>query len=214
MNRICIAALMTVMICASGCGPSEREVEKPTPRKATEATEKLLSLWDPETGDLVVTVEGSLADYIRVVIGEGADVNARGGRNGYTPLMYAASTSTTPEIVMVLLEAGARIEARENEYGLTPLMIAAGLSTTPEIVTLLLEAGADIEARATEYGYGHTPLMIAATATTTPEIVTLLLKKGADIEARSYIGMTSLMLVRELNRTEIIKLLKAAGAKE
>ena len=27
MNRICIAALMAVMICASGCGPSEREVE-------------------------------------------------------------------------------------------------------------------------------------------------------------------------------------------
>ena len=73
MNRICIAVLMTVMICASGCGPSERE--------RFEATEKLLSVWQKD-------IEGSRADYIRILISEGADVNARDG-HGRTPLMHA-----------------------------------------------------------------------------------------------------------------------------
>ncbi len=62
MNRIYIAALMTVMICASGCGLSERE--------RFEANEKLLSALDKD-------IKGSAADYIRLLISEGADVNAK-----------------------------------------------------------------------------------------------------------------------------------------
>ena len=103
MNRICIAALTIVMICASGCGPSEQEV----------APDKLLSAWDKD-------IKGSRADYIRVLISEGADVNARNNED-QTPLMHAAGNSSTPEIVTLLLEKGAEVEARTN-LGLTPLM--------------------------------------------------------------------------------------------
>ena len=78
MNRTGIAALMTVMICASGCGP---EAKKPTPREAFEATEKLLSAWDKD-------IKGSMVEQIRVLISEGADVNA-GKLNGLTPMMRA-----------------------------------------------------------------------------------------------------------------------------
>ena len=73
MKPICIVALATVMICISGCGPSERE--------KFEATEKLLSAWDKD-------IKSSRADYIRVLISEGADVNAR-STIGLTPLMFA-----------------------------------------------------------------------------------------------------------------------------
>ena len=153
MKPICIVALATVMICISGCGPSEREV----------ATEKLLSAWDKD-------IKSSRADYIRVLISEGANVNAK-DKNGRTPLMYAAFISSTPEIVQLLLEKGAELEARDTD-GWTPLMIAAQFSSTPEIVQLLLEKGAEVNARSTD---GRTPLMFARSA----EIKQLLINAGA-----------------------------------
>jgi len=82
MNRICIAALMTVMICASGCGPS--------------ATEKLLYVC-MGNNDL----EDSGADSIRLLISKGADVNAK-DKNGYTPLILAAVVSS-PEYIRLLI---------------------------------------------------------------------------------------------------------------
>ena len=72
MNRICIAALMTVMICASGCGPSEREIA---------ATEQLLSVWDSASN--IKWQEGAKASYIRQLINIGADVNAKGSIRGH-----------------------------------------------------------------------------------------------------------------------------------
>jgi hypothetical protein len=327
MNRICIAALMTVMICGPGCGPSEREVEarrevevakgeaeiakeeaevakreaevakreaevakgeaevakgeaevakgeaevakreakKPTPREAFEATEKLLSAWDG-------SIKGSKADYIRILISEGADVNAKDDW-GWTPLIHAATT--TPEIVTLLLKKGAKAKANK---GWTPLMKAAMYSSTPEVVTLLIEAGADVNAKDNN---GKTPLLLAKTSDvikilrdagargptqeeaveaveateklvsawdkdikgsradyfrilisegadvnskddsgrtmlwiaaqrSSLEIVTLLIEKGADVNAKNNNGKTPLSRATNI---EIIKLLKAAGAK-
>ncbi len=262
MNRICIAVLMTVMVFASGCGPSEQE--------RVEATEKLLSAW----GDGGIQAPG--ADDIRVLIREGADVNAK-GNNGVTPLQRAALGST-PEIATLLIEAGADVNVK-NDYGktalnlaLTPeiikLLKAAGakgpttqkeaveatekllsacgglrapgvdrirelildgadvnakndkgwtslhgmcrgrrISMSPEIFTLLIEAGADVNARDND---GYTPLMLAC-GKESAEIVTLLIEAGADVNVKNDYGKTALNLALT---PEIIKLLKAAGAKE
>ena len=115
-------ALICMMVVASGCGPSEREV----------ATEKLLS----------VEYSDRMADYIRVLISEGADVNAR-RTDGGTPLMIAAGNSSTPEIVQLLLEKGAEVNVRDTD-GKTPLMFAARNTNgkSAEIKQLLIDAGA------------------------------------------------------------------------
>ena len=133
-------ALICVMVFASGCGPSERE--------RFEATEELLSAWDKD-------IKGSRADYIRLLISEGADVNAKGD-DGSTPLLYASEHEIW-EVGPPLVKAGADVNARDT-VGQTPLMYAAGNSSTPEIVQLLLEKGAELEARST---LGNTPLMFA-----------------------------------------------------
>ena len=98
MKPICIVALATVMVFASGCGPSEQE--------KFEATEKLLWAWEAD-------IKSSRADYIRVLISEGAEVNAR-GTNDLTPLMIAAGNSSTPEIVQLLIEKGADALAKDK----------------------------------------------------------------------------------------------------
>jgi len=145
MNRICIAALMTVMICGSGCEPSKQEV----------ATEKLLSasglemeLWSLEPGKYGCPG----ADYIRDLISDGADVNGK-DRRGRTPLISAVRFSSPPQIVTLLIEAGADVNAKDDD-GETPLMMAY----SPEKITLLIEAGADVNAKDDE---GQTPLMYA-----------------------------------------------------
>ena len=127
MKPICIVALATVMICISGCGPSEQE--------KLEATAKLLWAWEAD-------IKSSRADYIRVLISEGAEVNAR-GTNDLTPRMIAAGNSSTPEIVALLIEKGAELEAKDND-GWTPLIFAAWNTNgkSAEIKQLLIDAGA------------------------------------------------------------------------
>ncbi len=85
----------------------------------------------------------------------------------------------------VLIGEGANVNGR-NSDGDTPLMKAASAASSPEWVTLLIEAGADVNAK---NEYGHTPLM----------------NSGAKI--RKGWEATPKML-------EVIKLLKAAGARE
>ena len=132
MKAISITALAIVMAFASGCEPSK---PKPTMRERFEATEKLLSAWEKD-------INGSRADYIRVLISEGAEVNAK-DEYGMTPLLYATWKSS-PEIVQLLIEKGADVNAR-NTDGRTPLTIAAmnpfGKSAA-EMKQLLKAAGA------------------------------------------------------------------------
>ena len=66
--------------------------------------------------------EGSRADYIRVLISEGADVNATSANatsaNGRTPLMYAASNSKgkSAEIKQLLIDAGVEWNGSDESF--------------------------------------------------------------------------------------------------
>ena len=75
---------------------------------------------------------------------EGANLEARDGLSGFTPLHHA-TRSETAEAVAALLGAGADPNARDRQ-GKTPLHHAA-MSETIEVVTTLLEAGADPNTR-------------------------------------------------------------------
>ncbi|MEO2089340.1 MAG: ankyrin repeat domain-containing protein [Gemmataceae bacterium] len=75
----------------------------------------------------------------------GADVNARGGISGGTPLNEAASHGHQP-IVQFLLSAGAVMETREPEVN--PLFSAC-YGGHPDVVRLLLASGIDAGVRYT-----------------------------------------------------------------
>ena len=107
--------LICLLVVASGCGPSEREV----------ATEKLLS----------VKYSDRMADYIRELISEGADVNAENGF-GRTPL-YQACMFGHLEVATLLIEEGADVNAKTKD-GMTPLSVA----TNHTIIKLLKARGA------------------------------------------------------------------------
>ena len=175
-------ALICVMVIASGCGPSERE--------RFEATEKLLSAWDMETNQ-------SRADYIRVLISEGANVNAK-DKNGRTPLMLASD----PEVIKVLRDAGANGYTTEEVAEATAKLHRSFKQLqNPWVdqVRDLISKGADVNGKDLN---GWTPLMLAVYKFPSPKIIELLLEKGADVNARhDATGFTPLALAARNNPT-------------
>ncbi len=92
---------------------------------------------------LIAAIElGDLAG-IRMLLGAGADVNAR-NESGMTPLMRAAGTGRT-DIIQELLEHGADMNAARSD-GFTALSFAAFFGHS-EALRLLLARGADVTAK-------------------------------------------------------------------
>ncbi|HKQ72824.1 MAG TPA: ankyrin repeat domain-containing protein [Blastocatellia bacterium] len=131
------------------------------------------------------------------------------GNNGGTPLMYAAHARNT-EVVRLLIEKGADVNAKYNGAG-TALIPAAEMGDLA-IAKLLLETGADVNVK---HQSGYTALMYAAAAESNdPELIKALLAKGAEINIKAKDGETALTLTGRKGNTEIVRLLKKAGAKE
>src|SRR5579872_4245316 len=86
---------------------------------------------------------GDVATINKLAV-SGADLNAPGGVNGWTPLMHAVHTNQ-PGSVEALLNKGANVDLRAD--GTTALIMAAGYGYA-RIVNILLQHGADPKATA------------------------------------------------------------------
>ena len=102
---------------------------------------------------------------VRRLIAAGADV-ARGCREGFTPLM-AAATMNRYDCAVALLDAGADVNYEANHtnndrYRAIHVVLYGGFGRfSPEIVRLLLSRGADVDAVARESTNESTPLILA-----------------------------------------------------
>ena len=113
-------------------------------------------------------------EVARFLIEHGADVNARDGEYGMTPLFNQGIA-----VCRFLVEKGADVNARD-EYMKTPLHVAANWNKK-ELADFLLSHGADVNARDAS---GWTPLHWAAFEGG-PEVAELLVSHGADTRARA-----------------------------
>ena len=155
-----------------------------------------------DRGDPPPIGSGSLTslEFVRAIVGLGADVNARLGedvakpphtgsslgRQGATPFLMAADRADAP-LMRVLVQLGAD-PFLPNARNSTPLMAAAGLGTTApleesgtdleavEAVKFLLDLGVDIDALNDR---GETAMHGAAFGHF-PTVVELLAERGAD----------------------------------
>ncbi|MBQ9271444.1 MAG: ankyrin repeat domain-containing protein [Alphaproteobacteria bacterium] len=150
------------------------------------------------------------ADIIQTLIKAGADVNAKEGTIGITPLMYAIERCQDLKVMKVLIQAGADVNAKANN-GVTPLMYAAHISNNSEIIRELIQAGANVNE--TEKSTGLTSLMVAASNNSSLQVLQTLIHSGADINAKSNEGVTPLMFAaKHTTNPEIINTLLNAGA--
>lgn len=157
----------------------------------------------------------------KMLIEAGADVNARTNGEGISALYLAVSNGDT-EMVRLLLRSGAEVKTRSPQK--TPILVAAVGSKPREgnddlvIIRILLTAGASINEPDDR---GVTPLMLAAELGKhgEPDIVRFLIKRGAKVNFRNADGNTALShldsvdIGTEGDHSEVIRILKAAGAK-
>ena len=147
-------------------------------------------------------------DLVKLLIEEGADVNAAQG-DGMTALHWVAERGDV-EIAKLLISAGANAKAGTRIGGYTPLHLAAKRAHRG-IAALLLGAGGDADVLTSNTG--ATPLHLAASAAGGEEVVSLLIDHGADVNARERSsGQTPLMFAASYNRVLSIERLLNGGA--
>ena len=132
---------------------------------------------------IAVMRSGDRTEEVKLLLAEGADVNAMCDKYGKTPLLWAVM-GFNPGMVTLLLDNGADIEAKDDN-GMTPLMLAIQCSQL-EMVRILLAKGADVNIRAC-YDL-LTPLKVAVKFSKSLEIVRLLIGNGADLYAKDKFG--------------------------
>ena len=155
--------------------------------------------------ELVTAVKAQDRERVRVLLVQGADVNAPQG-DGATALHWAAHRDDR-DTADLLIRAGAEVNAT-NDLGVTPLSLAC-LNGSAAMVETLLKAGADPNAAAVS---GETPLLPAARVGNV-EVVRLLLAHGADVTAaEASRAQTALMLAVAENHTEVARVLIENGA--
>ena len=162
---------------------------------------------------LVMCREASSELILNAIENRNADVNAADAY-GVTPLIAAAESNQSPEVIEILTDAGADVDARDKD-GQTALMYAASANPNPAVISAIALQGAHVNARdnnrrtALMYAAwrnnadvvsalidagaeeladnkGWTPLFWAARYTEHPEVIGVLLDAGHDPKAHSY----------------------------
>jgi ankyrin repeat protein len=123
-------------------------------------------------------------DALKLLIGAGADVNAKNSFAA-TALMWCANDIVK---VRLLLDKGTNVNAR-SKRGRTPLMIASAGDGNSEVVKLI-DRGADISIK----DNSNSTALLEAVAANDNATIRLLIANGADANARNKSGDTALRL--------------------
>jgi len=140
---------------------------------------------------LFEAVKKADVEQVRLLIAEGADINAAGGDKALTPLHLAASIGHT-EVVKALLEKGAEVNVGDAD-GNTALYWAIG-SQDEETVKSLIDGGIDVNKGAEDV---H-PLNLAIW-NLSKGIVEALLNAGANTDVKDSGGYTPLFYAAFFN---------------
>jgi ankyrin repeat protein len=155
---------------------------------------------------LYTAVLARRVETVRMLISRGAKVNTRNLMD-FTPIASAAAAGST-EIVGVLAEAKADLRAETS--GLTPLMFAASGGET-EMIQLLVKLGAPVNQPSTG---GDTTALISAIYSGKTDAVQALIDLKADVNVRTKSGNTPVKAAQDGDQTDMLALLRAAGATE
>ncbi|MDR1873543.1 MAG: ankyrin repeat domain-containing protein [Synergistaceae bacterium] len=147
-------------------------------------------------------------EMTRLLIGRGADVNAR-DHLGRTPLMLAAWRNPSVGVLEALVEAGALLNLRDLS-GDSAVKIAIARDRPAEVLGFFFDVGA---ARTDGKRFASDMLLATSAVTSRPEVLHMLLDRGTPVDARGPDGQTPLMKAVSRNRRPgVVRVLLDAGA--
>ena len=147
-------------------------------------------------------------DAVRALLAAGANVNAA-ENHGWTALIWSANRGHA-KVAEILLSAKANPNAATDK-GSTALRFGSRRGYT-EIVKMLIAAGANPNTASND---GWTALMEAIDSDEErAEVVKILLSAGADVNAENNDGETALDWAKEKGHSDIVRMLKRAGARK
>ena len=179
-------------------------------------------------------------EIIKTLLAAGAKVNAKATDTGETALLNAVSTKRIA-LVEILLKAGADLTIK-NRFDFNALNIAAAAGNQ-EMAALLLDHGANVETdtstltplmfaasggnvdmirflvkRGAKVNHGakegKQTALLSAIYGGHPDAVQALVELKADVNAKTKDGDTPLKVAMKGDQDDIVKILKAAGAKK
>ena len=160
---------------------------------------------DNQVKELLKEKEKNLLEIVKLLISQGANVNAR-NQMGITPLL--ASVQGMP--VEKKHELALAAEWMNNSSEFYNQMIEAWNAITPDhrdISVALIKAGADVNAQ----NYNGATALMYAVENNNEKMVEILLKAGADVTLKTEQGYDALDIAQKLGKTNIIELLKPAA---
>lgn len=162
-------------------------------------TISLLHADDPNE-DLRAAARKGDAAQVKLLLDRGADVNAKSAY-GSTPLFFASDRGHM-DVIKLLIERGADLNAEDSFYHFTPLSWAVQ-KNRPEVVKLLLDRGAKSPAQ----------VLTAAVQGGNAELAKIALDASKDKGKIDGATLSSaLAMATRENKSELVDILKAAGA--
>ncbi|MCE9560149.1 MAG: ankyrin repeat domain-containing protein [Armatimonadetes bacterium] len=191
---------LATKLLRNGADPNAREILVSKPSLSQNTPGGVRSLGDTA---LIKAVDIRSVPLVKLLLESKADPNIQ-GEGGYTPLMTACQRDSIDTLTL-LLKNGAKPNVI-NYYGDTAMTFAAN-GDYVDIVKALVESGADVR------GGAGVPALTMAAQSSAEKTVRYLLKNGADPNYLGGMDRSPLDYAIESDSTEIIEMLRSAGAK-
>jgi ankyrin repeat protein len=139
-------------------------------------------------------------EVVKLLLTKGADVHAENDRK--VTALGMASLKDQTRVLGLLSESGAKDKGIGYER---MALLGAAFDDDAKRVRMLIEKGVDASLKG--------EALISASFFGSTDLVKMLLENGADVNTKDSKGQTALGIATIMDRTDVIELLKAHGAK-
>jgi ankyrin repeat protein len=223
-------AILAIVAALAACGDDDSPAGAPDPgtdqalieAAADGRTERVRELIDRgadvharDSGGRTALTAAAFSNQLgaaRLLVAVGADVNAKDDTEQSPYLVASSEVGDDPRLLELFLDHGARVDDKDSYNGTA--LIRAAERGHPRIVRRLLAAGIDRD-HVNRLGWTalHEAIVLGDGGREHVATVRVLVEGGVDVNVRGGSGVAPLGHAEERGYDEIVRILRAAGAR-